>query len=61
MSKNQRCLKASGRLDSGISSFTSDSKRSFLLLFLPEPLSHLHKRGRDRIRTCDPALIKRML
>ena len=33
MSKNQRCLKASGRLDSGISSFTPDSKRSFLLLF----------------------------
>ena len=60
MSKNQRCLKASGRLDSGISSFTPNSKRSFLLLLKSrQQLTCFHRSGRDRIRTCDPALIKR--
>ncbi len=47
MSKNQRCLKARGRLDSGISSFTPNSKRSFLLLFTPR-------------RHCRPAFRKRV-
>ena len=54
MSKNQKSLKAYGRFRFWNFFVILNSKRSLLL-------DSLFDGGRGRIRTCDPALIKRML